>query len=456
MNRVYTLLFLYICLSLTACSDDDSDPIPFGVNFNNTELGITGTGTEIEATIVFSRPATASGSLSLSIAPGSMSYGETNQFYTKPEAQNNRVILNFEQGAESVNFKISAGKSLNIKQDESISIRLEESDNTIFTLGTNIQLNVLFTENFTSPGATIELDAGGSDFTKQAFVDLSKSSQTTVNKYSWDLGFFNGEGHFVIINNVAAAMARPLDKTDLTQVSAADTLGFATSMVTNGFSPNANANWVDSPDGSLENTALGPIQPTATDNKVFILKRTGSDEHWKKIRILQSGSNYTIQHADIEDTEFSTLEVVKNTTHNFTFIDLDNGMVPVEPEKDLWDIQYGSYTNVLGGTIPYNFKDYIIINRNSTSAAMVIIEGDINFENFTLAQAQQLEFSNEINSIGSSWRQGGGPGTPPSLFEDRFYVIIDSKGNYYRLKFNRLFRSDNERGFPEFSYELLQ
>ena len=117
---------------------------------------------------------------------------------------------------------------------------------------------------------------------------------------------------------------------------------------------------------------------------------------------------------------------------------------------------YGSYTvfSTFGQPIPYSFSDFIIINREQTSVAMVL-EDQIDYQDFTASDAASLTFSNEINAIGSTWRQGGGPSSSPYVFGDRFFVLKDSEDNMYKILFTDMYSDTDERGELSFTYELL-
>ncbi|AOW17039.1 hypothetical protein LPB03_05975 [Polaribacter vadi] len=77
------------------------------------------------------------------------------------------------------------------------------------------------------------------------------------------------------------------------------------------------------------------------------------------------------------------------------------------------------------------------------------------YDTFTKEDVVSANFTNDQRSIGSSWRNGGGPGTLPSLKENVFYVVNDTDGNLYKLKFLAFTNADGERGHPEFVYSLL-
>src|SRR5699024_4696840 len=218
------VLFLLGFLTFSACSDDEDTPLPATVNFSNTEANISNAANSAVVKIAFSRAASSGGSLVLSIDDNDLIYGAEADYYTEPEADGNKIILDYAPGAEDVQFTLRAGNGLNIQEDEEVVISLNDTNGAL-NIGQNTSVRILFSENFVASSGTVTLDAGGEKFGLQAFVDLSKLTQTNIDKYTWDLGFYSGQGHYVILNNAAYVMARPLDKTDLNSVSAADTTG---------------------------------------------------------------------------------------------------------------------------------------------------------------------------------------------------------------------------------------
>jgi hypothetical protein len=456
-----SILYFLLPISFWACEEEENIP-PFAVNFNSIQTGITSDNTSAVLNVIFSRPAHRDGVLTLDIESGGLVYGEDQDFFTDPSANGNRLELPFLSGSEAVTFKVLKGSGLNIRQDEALSFQLADDAAGIFTSGQNNTINVLFSENFVATDGIVELNAGGEDFTQKSYLDLSKQQLVTVDKNTWDLGFYSGDSQFaVILNGASYTMARPLEKNDLTAVSASDTLGFGAVMTIPppGFRPDfGSVAWIDAPDGDLSKTAIEPVATNAAENKVYIIRREGN-RPWKKIRVLRNGNGYILQYADIGSASFSTLELEKDPDFNFLQVNLDEGLVDAEPKKILWDLMYGSYSEILplgpSGSIPYGFKDYIVINRYQTEAALVM-ENEQSFEGFSLADVSGINFSSQINAIGANWRQGGGPDSAPSILRDRFFVLKDSQDNYYKIKFTRLTSTTGERGYPELIYELLK
>lgn len=463
MNKT-TIALMFICFSFFwgACSDDDEAHPPVTVNFTNQTAGISRTSPSAEIEITFSRPAAANGTLTLAVEAGDLNYGSENDYYTDPAAENGVIALPYEAGDEGLAFKIFSGAALNIQEDKSVTVSLQDVSNQLLN-GTQASIDIAFSENFIARGGTIELDAGGAEFPQQAYIDLSRLQQTAVDKYSWDLGFYTEAGAFaVVLNSAAHTMARSIDKTDLATVTAEDTVsfGFEMQIPPPNYDPSVGAGaWIDSPDGNLEKTAFGAISATDSENKVFIVKRDG-DQNWKKVRVLQNGDSYIIEYADINAASFESVEIAKDQAYNFIFFDLDNGIVPVEPAKDAWDLMYGTYTELLnlggpGMNIPYGYKDYIVINRHDTKVAMVMIEA-IAYEAFSTTDIETLEFSTAVNAMGAEWRSGGGPSSGPALYDDRYFVIQDAEGSYFKLKFTRLTATNGERGYPEFLFQKVE
>lgn len=459
--RITTLLLLFTSIFWASCSEDDDVSLPVTVNFTNQESGITRDSPSAELSLTFSRAAPGGGTVVLKIAAADLTYGQEADFYSDPEAENYLVSLPYEAGDEELKLTIYAGSSLNIQQDKSITVSVEELDSHM-TVGNHDKAAVIFSENFVATGGTIELNAGGENFKHQAYFDFSKLKQTVVDKYSWDLGFYNKSGEYrVVLNSGAYTMARPIGKSDLTLVTAADTLNFNYEMriPPANFDPGIGAiAWVDTPDGNLETTAFGTIHEDNADNKVYIIKRDG-DRNWKKVRVIKNSEKYVLEYADVNAISFETLEIPKDDTYNFSFVDLDKAIVLVEPAKESWDIMYGTFTESLnlggpGMDIPYGYKDFIISNRNDTKVAMVL-NADIPYEDFALGDIEALEFDAAIDALGQNWRSGGGPSSGPALYDDRYFVIEDAESNSYKLKFTRLTSTSGERGYPEFIFEKV-
>lgn len=84
------------------------------------------------------------------------------------------------------------------------------------------------------------------------------------------------------------------------------------------------------------------------------------------------------------------------------------------------------------------------------------VDNTLTYTNFTLADVVEANFTSDQRSIGSSWRNGGEPGSLPSLKTNVFYIVNDTDGNLYKLQFLALTNADGERGYSEFVYSILK
>jgi HmuY protein len=298
------------------------------------------------------------------------------------------------------------------------------------------------------------------------YLDLSGDRQTAVLRSGWDLGFYCGADFRVILNNGAVAGAKMLLKNNLNDVGAADTIGLT--LTTSQFNPlPEQLPYFDNITGDLTKTVIPAVSAIDTDNKVIILNRgIGGGiaaRPWIKFRILRNAAGgYSLQYAGIQETTFKTIQIPKDAAYHFKFVAFENGIIEAQPEKEKWDLvwSYSVYeANFGAGPVPYNFSDLIAVNYLSGVTVATKI-----YANAATASAAYIAFNkdsiaNTVPStnrwaIGSSWRSTQ-PATGARL--DRFYIIKDASGNYYKFKCLSMgIGSDGgTRGKPEFKYILI-
>lgn len=82
------------------------------------------------------------------------------------------------------------------------------------------------------------------------------------------------------------------------------------------------------------------------------------------------------------------------------------------------------------------------------------------YDNFKVTDiTSKADFEKKANVIGTTWRTPAMPGvTNAGVKTDRFYVLKDSYGNYYKLRFTKFGTGTDgtERGRPEIEYALLK
>ena len=306
----------------------------------------------------------------------------------------------------------------------------------------------------------------GSAAANSVYLGFSSDKTTTALRSGWDLGFYSGADFRVILNNTSSAGAKVLTKNDLLSVTAADTIGLTLATSQTNPVPGQLA-YFDDASGDLTKTVIPAIAIADADNKVIIVNRgTGGSiaaRSWVKLRVLRNVSGgYTLQYAGITETGFKTLQIAKNANYHFTFVSFDKGIIAVEPEKDSWDItwSYSVYqTNFGAGTVPYNFSDLIAVNylAGVTSAEKSYVNAPTAAAAYTAFNKDSLAKTTMQTgrwAIGSRWRSTQ-PATGAKT--DRFYIIKDTHGNFYKLKCIDMGVNDGgTRGKPKFLYSLIK
>ena len=300
-----------------------------------------------------------------------------------------------------------------------------------------------------SDGDIIEPNVGGPDQPNQVFIDLSTAIATTVPRTSWDLGFYNGDDFKVIINYSAYMVARPTELTDLSEVSS--------NLVTDEYkaitvvAPEGNIEWIDNPNGDLNETAIATISLSDGENLVYIINRGQTEKDgildergFIKLKVTREGQNYIVSFGDIDAISFSSATISKNASYNYTFFNFDDGIVNVEPEKNLWDFALTTTSNYFfdhenNVMVPYRFKDFTISNYGNVKLASVEVTDVVNFEEFTMGDVASLTLEDNRLGIGSSWRLFEFATYSYIINPDIFYVIEDTEGNYYKLMFTRMY-----------------
>lgn len=316
---------------------------------------------------------------------------------------------------------------------------------------------------------TLQGGEGAADAINAVYVDLSTNEQSSVRRDSWSLGFAMGSSFRVILNNQYGYSALETNQTDINAVkeSNVDITALAT-----GFDP-SKLSLFDDPDGDLTKTVIAEVSATATENKVYLVleefaQEAAVDKVWK-VRLSRDQNAYTLQYAKLNDNNYQTATITKEEAHNFKFFSFANGEVTVEPQKAAWDFVWTKsvYKTAMGLNvfIPYTFGDFVQINHlYQTSASEVLIDETQTktYEEFGEADLSTINFSNTKNIIGGNWRATTGANA--GVATDRFYLIKDSAGNIYKLKFLSMGATSTQnstgdggrRGYPELEYKLLK
>lgn len=223
--------------------------------------------------------------------------------------------------------------------------------------------------------------------------------------------------------------------------------------------------------GNLNETVIEEISINLEDNKVYLIKMgneigtdtpetgsvavAGADRGWKKIRIVQENGAYKLLYANLEATTHQEIIIEKDNHHDFTYFSMVNeNVVNVAPVKGKWDLNFTVFTEVLdlpeGGQSAYGFSDYVATNLLSNTKAYQVMTKDITYQDFISANIDNSLYEVDQRVIGAHWRD-----VFNGLFNDRYYIIQDTDGNTYKLKFTSMVNENGVRGYPKFEYQIL-
>ncbi|WP_172435867.1 HmuY family protein [Sediminicola luteus] len=471
MKYYFTLII--VALLTMGCSSDDNAPLAdFVVAFENPSLSFGAEETEKPVNIVFSVAARENGTLTISYTDSNTEYGTDKDYTTDPAASNGSITVPFSTGETQTSFTFN-------KLRNAIEGGAEKSVNFTITqvsvADAKIQGNTSTKVDFAASAATagsISPEVGGPNEPNQVFVDLSSLTQKASKRDAWELGFYMGDDHRVIINGSLFMAVAQLEETNLAAVTEA-TVADLKPLVAVGTFQADNIKYVDGVDGDLSKTAIAQIAANDDDNKVYLVNlgsaigtespNVGSVDisddprGWKKIKILRSDNGYRLQYADLDVTDnFDEISIAKNSdSGDFRFVSFTSQIVDdVRPVK--WDMNFTVFTNEIPGYGSYGYADFIATNRLGGVSAYKVETSEKAYADFVRADVVDASFDVDQRAIGSAWRNGGGPGTLPSIKDEVFFVLKDTDENLYKIRFTALTDADGVRGNPAFEFELLQ
>lgn len=469
MTSKFKLLAVIIGLAslitLGSCGEDDP-PLPDNLAaFETNELGFEGNETTIKVTL--SRAEAAAVTVSISLAPTQVTYGT--EFTTTPAATSNQLTLVIPAGSTEGTITVTKPAGVFLNGDESIDFTIDEVSAPVLA-GEQTTVKLSFSA-ITSEGSTLTLQGKTdvSNYTNAVFVDMSGNSQTAVDRKKWALGFYSGSQFRVVLNHSFQMIAAPVDKTDLNAVTLADAEASSIYNFNQNAAGTESINFVDGWDGNLTKTVVAEVSATASENKVYFVVPdyaasgvTTNVDNWYKIRVVRNGEGYTLQYAKAGATTFQSLNIAKNADFNHVFVSLGNNadgtVSAVEPKKVSWDFAWSYSTYNSGQNTPYGTQDFIAINYLAGVQAAEITSADAAaaetaYANFGESNIAALTFVSTRDAIGTKWRSAFN-----GIFRTKFYVVKDTYGNVYKLKFVTMgVGSDGgERGKPVIEYKLVK
>tara|TARA_B100000949_G_scaffold232726_1_gene247602 strand:+ start:30405 stop:31913 length:1509 start_codon:yes stop_codon:yes gene_type:complete len=502
MRKTIILKAIALLLIISSCSDDEGqDLIDFTVNFNSETVSTNEEDTAVEVQLNFSRPASEAGTISIAYTGTNAEYGT--DFTTTPDGASGTIAVNVAEGDQSASFTFNKLTNAIEGSTKSVSFSIDGLDNTDWSQGATASTLVSFTPIAATNGV-IDTENGGSNIPNQVYFDFSSATQTAVQRDTWEIAFYNGTENLVFLNPALSVSAveitgvtdllsitessdlpEPMELTGLNAMFQPEAVNVSTvSELLEGLpvgyyqygNLEEGISFTDNAEGTLEGTAFSEVSTTAEENYVYIVSlgyeiptepaevgsiaTTGDQRGFFKVRVLSNGNSYTVQYADLAETDsYNEVTVAKDAAYNLTAFSMTNGeTVSVEPTKEQWDINLSgvfSYYGDSGGLVAgLTYSDYVLHNTlGGTGLYQVTIEGDVpTYANFTMSDVDESAFVFDNRAVvGSGWRDAFGG----VVNEDVYYVLKDVDGNYYKFDFTDFTSTEGERGHYQFTYERL-
>ena len=329
-------------------------------------------------------------------------------------------------------------------------------------------------------GAVLEPNIGGPSETNQVWIELATGQVTETHRELWDLGFYCGQDFRVILNSSLIMAAGKIENTtNIDLVNSTSVAAMQNVVMVSNFQDNSQ--YVDNPSGQYlsQTTGIDAIKLDDNENNVYLINMgygvhtgntvpgtvysMGDTRGWKKIRVIRQNNDYKIQYANLNDTTHKEFVIAKDEAYNFKFFSLVNeNLVNIQPKKKNWDLCFSVFTNLTdAGTFmtSYVYPDFVINNTLGHVYAYQITtaagQGETAFNNFKVQDIDHSKFvTNDQRTIGSNWRTTTGA-NGVEVYNNRFYIVKNSDGYYFKLRFLRMKNDQGYRGYPQFEYKAL-
>lgn len=296
----------------------------------------------------------------------------------------------------------------------------------------------------------------GLNYDNQVYVDFKTGAQKSAPYRSYDLAFEASENGFRIYLNTGKFMFVAL--TGDTNMVAADSTG---------------KDWRTETDQLYDDsTAFGDYRDASGVSKgeTYIVDR-GRTEHfgsarWRKFKVLAVTSNYyTIRYSNYNNTGVTDFTIPKDPEYSLMYFTFDNGgtMVDVAPKKTDWDVVFTKYTYTYYSE-PVNspFRYYLVTGAllNKWSGCMNeqyrkdSTQLYVPFETFDASRLSDVNFNTLAAKIGFSWKDYDFT-LGYIIIPDRFYLVRDTEGYVYKIRFYDFYDDQGNKGTAKFEYKRL-
>lgn len=296
----------------------------------------------------------------------------------------------------------------------------------------------------------------GNDYENNVYFDLSSNAFQIHPSDDWDLRFETADTAWGVFINTGNNLK--VYKTDLYS------LNDARSKDSNYIKTFPSA--VDAPEGLARASAIADWRHFKRkggidSSGVFVLNLSygkGAD-YYACFQILSvTNRAYSIAVSRLNQQLIDTIEILKDQTANYSYFSFANGgqlIHNVEPNKTQWDFMFTRYNHNFMGILPNNQPfPYrvagVLTNRNGVKVAKDSTTG---FEKIDASCVPQYAFSSMANAIGYDWKSHAFGAVGNYVVNAKItFIIQDTDGQIYKLRFLDFYNAKAEKGYPKFEF----
>lgn len=302
----------------------------------------------------------------------------------------------------------------------------------------------------------------GDNYENQIWFDIETQNISVNSHEIWDIAFASDASNRILINggkngNYGVAVVKAHD------------LSFGK------IDPTTLTYTFDNPSGEDDSLVFdnwyriaGPGDYRGKDS-VYIIDR-GNDSFgtrryvWMQM-MGRTGGNYHFLWNFITDTSHVNAHDVTffaPTDYNYAYYSFQTAsLVNNEPLPNTdWDLVFTTYKQYIpdpsNGNKPY---PYILRGVLSNPYLVKVYEvpavNATTWDQLTLSYATTVPFSSKFDEIGYDWKIWNMSANKYTM-ANKIYIVRDTKGNYFKLRFVDFYDSNGKKGVPKMAWEILK
>ncbi len=286
---------------------------------------------------------------------------------------------------------------------------------------------------------------GGSIFMQetyqhQVWFELSSNTVRSTNeKETWHLTF-RGQGDTMIVylNPSLLMQAARTNATDLSQVTSAPSTGYIP----------------DHPGGEPDSLGIGR---TWTGGGVYIVDlgytAAGAAIGRRKLQFTKNpDGTILLRYARLNGDELKEISIPSAAQDRLYYSLTDHQWKSIEPPAGEYDLLFTQYTHVFYEPYTPYLVTGVWIDPETVAVA---VDSTSDFASIGSGDLENYHFESRRDAIGYDWKEYNFNSGLFEIDSKKVYLIRDSKGFYYKLRFTDFYDSAGKKGNPVFEFQKL-